>query len=68
MSFQPYMVIAIERLPKKKDEEEKLPKVVLEPTVIIAKDDKSAATKVLITNDSLKSCDPDRLELYVRPF
>ena len=68
MEFKLFWVCAFERQPKKKDEEEQMPKLILQPKCILAKDDKSAAIKAMRDEESLKTCDIDRLEIAVRPF
>jgi hypothetical protein len=68
MEYKLFWVCAFEKELKKKDEEEKCPKIVLMPKIVIAKDDKSAAIKALRDEESLKTVDIDRLEIAVRPF
>jgi len=62
--------VAIEELPTKKDADENnaLPKLILPPTAVIARDDKDAALKVALENDSIKDADRNRLNVIVRPF
>ena len=63
-----YLVTVVENLPRKKDEEEKPPKLVLEPTAVIAKSEQDAAIKTVMGNEGLKEVDKDRIEVLVRPF
>jgi len=66
---QIYLVAVIEQPTKKeKDENSAMPKLILEPTAVIAKDDKDAALKVAMKNEKLRGLDQDRLEVIVRPF
>ena len=62
--------VAIEELPTKKEQEEQslLPKLILAPTAVEARDDKDAAWKVALKNPALKEANPDRLQVSVRPF
>ena len=54
---------------KSKDEEEKAEELIIQPTIIVAKDDKTAAMKATIEKaDTLKSYELDRVSVYVRPF
>ena len=57
-------------MPRKKEVEEDgaLPKLVMEPKAIIARDDKDAAIKAVMDCPELKDVDRDRLEVVVRPF
>lgn len=66
---QIYLVAVLE-IPTKKESEESgtLPKLVLEPTAVVARDDKDAALKVAMGNTKLQGLDKDRLEVVVRPF
>lgn len=68
MEYKLFWVCAFERQLKKKDEEEVIPKLVLQPKIILAKDEKSAAIKAMRDEASLKDCDIDRLEIAARPF
>lgn len=68
MSYKLFWVCAFEKPEVKKDEEEKPPVIVLMPKVIVAKDEKTAAIKVVRDEESLKSINIDRLEIAVRPF
>ena len=69
MSYKLYQVAVLE-LPKKvKDEEEGMPKVILEPTSILARNDQDAAIKIAMKFASkLAACDQEMLEVVVRPF
>lgn len=62
--------VAIEEMPTKKEQEEQnaLPKLILPPTAIEARDDKDAALKVALNNPALKDANMDRLQVSVRPF
>lgn len=62
--------VAVEELPTKKDQEESgsLPKLIIPPTAVEARDDKDAALKVAMNNPALKDSNQDRLQVLVRPF
>ena len=63
-----YWVMAIvEPTKKEREEEAKMEKIVLQPKIIVAKDDKDAAIKVVM-NEDLKEHDQNRLQVVVRPF
>jgi len=69
MSYKLYQVAVIETIEVKKDEQEKPPKVLLEPITIVAKSEQDAAIRVAMTKgDLLKSANPERVEVVVRPF
>ena len=66
---QIFLVAVIKQPTKKaKDEENALPKLILEPTAVIARDDKDAALKIAMKSEKLKGLDQDKLEVIVRPF
>lgn len=68
MKGQLFMVAAVLN-PKKKDAEEGvMSKMVLEPTPIIARDDRDAAIKTVIGNKKLEKVDKNLLEVIIRPF
>lgn len=62
--------VAIQELPTSKQvkEESALPKLVLAPVAVEARDDKDAAIKVALDNPSLKSVNKERMQVVVRPF
>jgi len=62
--------VAVEEIPTRKDQEDKsaLPKLVLPPTAVVARDDKDAALKVALGKEELKNYDQNRLNVIVRPF
>lgn len=65
--------VAIEELPSKKEQEENsaLPKLVLSPVAVSARDDKDAALKVALNPDNaklLEGVDRNRISVVVRPF
>jgi len=66
--FKLYVVAVVELAKKKKDEEKQPPKLVLEPTSVIARSEQDAAIKTVMSNDKLKDVDKDRIEVLVRPF
>ena len=65
--------VAIEELPSKKEQEEStaMPKLVLAPVAVSARDDKDAALKVALdpkNADMLKDVDKNKMSVSVRPF
>jgi len=62
--------VAIELMPTKKEVEETnaLPKLIVPPVAVEARDDKDAAIKVAMNNEALKGVDQDKLTVLVRPF
>ena len=69
MDGQLFTVMAV-TTPKKKEIEEEgtLSRIVLQPLVVVARDDKDAAIKVVMNSPELKDIDQDRLEVVVVPF
>jgi hypothetical protein len=64
-----YWVAAIQEPTKKqKEEEEKQEELILQPKIVVAKDDKSAAIKVVMEAEELKGKDMNRITVVVRPF
>jgi hypothetical protein len=64
MMYRLFQVAVMELGEKEKD----VPKIVLNPITVVAKDDRDAALKVAMTSDELKGKDASRLEVVVRPF
>lgn len=66
----PIYWVAIEEMPTKKEVEEQnaLPKLIVPPTAVEARDDKDAAIKVALNNGALKDMDQDKMKVLVRPF
>ena len=64
-----YWVAAILE-PTKKDREElsKEEELILQPKIVVAKDDKAAAIKVVMSAEELKGKDMNRISVVVRPF
>lgn len=64
-----YWVAAIiEPTKKEKEETSAMEKLVMQPKIIVARDDKDAAIKVVMGEESLKGIDVDKLQIVVRPF
>ena len=64
-----YWVAAIlEPTKKDRDELSKEEELVLQPKIVVAKDDKAAAIKVVMEADELKGKDMNRISIVVRPF
>lgn len=63
-----YEVALIEKPTPKEVEEGKQEKLVLAPTAVIAKDDKSAGVQAVIQNRDKLPEDLSRVEVLVRPF
>ena len=64
-----YWVAAILE-PTKKDMEElsKEEELILQPKIVVARDDKAAAIKVVMEAEELKGKDMNRVSIVVRPF
>lgn len=64
-----YWVVAVFE-PTKKDQEElsKLEEIVFQPKIVVAKDDRAAAIKVVMEATELKGKDMNRISVIVRPF
>ena len=62
--------VAVELMPSKKEVEEEsaLPKLIVPPVAVEARDDKDAAIKVAMNSDALKGVDQDKITVHVRPF
>ena len=62
--------VAVEEVPTKKEQEEQgaLPKLLLAPVAVEARDDKDAALKVALNNPVLKDANMDKIQVVVRPF
>lgn len=64
-----YWVAAIiEPTKKEKEETSKMEELVMQPKIIVARDDKDAAIKVVMGEEGLKGLDKDKLQIIVRPF
>jgi hypothetical protein len=64
-----YEVLVIEKPTDSEMDDGALETIVLQPTLIVAKDEKSASMKVLLDNKGpLSTKDAGRLEVLVRPF
>jgi hypothetical protein len=64
-----YWVAAIEEPTKKqKEEEDKCETLIMQPRIVVAKDDKAAAIKVVMESEELKGKDMNRVAVVVRPF
>ena len=69
MSYRLYEVAILERPEFKKDEQPGVPKIVLKPEVLMARDDQDAAVKCALKfNGKLKTADAERIDFVVRPF
>ena len=67
--YKLYEVAIIEQPRKKKDEDIQAPKIVLEPRVLMARNDQDAAVKAALKfRDDLGEADPERIDIIVRPF
>ena len=63
-----WVAATLEPNKKQRDEEGKMEELVMQPKIVVAKDDKSAAIKVVMESDELKGKDLDRIQVVVRPF
>ena len=64
-----YWVAAIEEPTKKqKEEENAIETLIMQPKIVVAKDDKTAAIKVVMEAEELKGKDLNKVQVIVRPF
>lgn len=63
-----YEVALIEKPTPKELEEGRVEKLILPPTAVIAKDDKSAGVQAVMQNKDKIQADLSRVEVLVRPF
>ena len=65
-----YLVALVKKPTKKEIEDEgKQEELILAPTAVIARDDKSAAVQAVHTNkDKIRDADLNNVEVLVRPF
>lgn len=63
-----YLVALIQKPTKKQEEDGQQETLILAPTAIIARDDKSAAVQAVATNKDKITADLSNVEVIVRPF
>ena len=64
-----YWVAAIQEPTKKqKDEEDAIEVLIMQPKIVVAKDDKTAVIKVVMEAEELKGKDLNKIQVVVRPF
>lgn len=64
-----YEVALVKQPSKKEQQDGKCEELILAPTCVVAKDDKSAAVKVMHSNAAkVKPEDMDNIQVLVRPF
>lgn len=63
-----YLVALIQKPTKKESEDGKLETLIMEPTPVIARDDKAAAVKAVTQQKGNITGDLDNVEVLVRPF
>jgi len=64
-----YWVAAVQEPTKKqKDEEDAVEVLIMQPKIVVAKDDKTAAIKVVMESEELKGKDLNKIQVVVRPF
>jgi hypothetical protein len=64
-----YWVAAIlEPTKKQKEDEDKVEELIMNAKLVVARDDKSAAIKVVMESEELKGKDMNRITVVVRPF
>ena len=63
-----WVAATFEPTKKEKEDEGKQEELLVEPKIIVAKNDKVAAMKLMTTEDSLKDKDLDRVQVHVSPF
>lgn len=69
MNYKLFQVAILENAEVKKDEEQKPPKVIIEPVTVVAKNEQDAAIRVAMANgEKLNGANQDRIEVVVRPF
>ena len=67
--YKLYEVAILEQPEIKKDETPGVPVIVLEPKVLMARNDQDAAVKCALKfNTKLKDVDAERIDFVVRPF
>lgn len=67
-NYKLYTVVVIENQPRKKDEEEWPPSVILGPQVVVAKSEQDAAVRLVMMGTLPPEADKERIEVIVRPF
>lgn len=63
-----YLVALLQKPTKKQEEEGSVETLVLEPTAVIARDDKAAAIQAVAANKEKITGDLSQVEVLVRPF
>jgi hypothetical protein len=63
-----WVVATLNPTKKEREEEEKMEELLFQPKVIVAKDDKAAAIKVVMESEELKGKDMNRITVVVAPF
>lgn len=63
-----YLVALVQKPTKKGEEDGEQEKLILPPTPIIARDDKSAAVQAVASNKEKITADLANVEVIVRPF
>jgi hypothetical protein len=64
-----YWVAAVlEPTKKQKEDESALEELILQPRIVVAKNDNAAAIKVVMEATELKGKDLNRISVVVRPF
>jgi hypothetical protein len=64
-----YWVAAIQEPTKKqREDEDKMEELIMEAKLVVAKDDKAAAIKIVMSAEELKGKDMNRISVVVRPF
>ncbi len=63
-----YLVALVQKPTKKEEEDGKVETLILPPTPVIARDDKSAAVKAVAESKDKITTDLSNVEVLVRPF
>jgi hypothetical protein len=63
-----WVAATLEPTKKQKEEEGKEEEIIMQPKIVVAKDDKSAAIKVVMNAEELKGKDMNKVQVIVHPF
>ena len=63
-----WVAAVLEPTKKQREDDGKEEELVLQPKIVVAKDDKGAAIKVVMEASELKGKDMNRINVVVRPF
>ncbi len=63
-----WVAATLEPTKKEREEESKQETLLVQPKIVVAKDDKTAAMKMLMDSTELKGADLNRVNIHVSPF